>query len=148
MASSAKKTKQFWQVLFFKYSFNILSSMYYVIKKQLDKLPSTFISFAVEKYIASKTNKNVIFLFSKDGKIIRKWVKLEDIILLTDDKEYFLKILKQFKEVEVQQSALVDEAQKNLEKSMTNFAETMQTEISDFEEIRNSSDVPDMLKGL
>ena len=122
--------------------------MYYVIKKQLDKLPSTFISFAVEKYIASKTNKNVIFLFSKDRKIIRQWVKLEDIILLTDDKEYFLKILKQFKEVEAQQSALVDEAQKNLEKSMTNFAETMQTEISDFEEIRNSSDVPDMLKGL
>lgn len=122
--------------------------MYYVIKKQLDKLPSTFIGFATEKYIASKTNKNVIFLFRHEGKVIRKWVKLEDIILLTDDKAYFLKIMKQFREVEQQQQALVEEAQKSLEASMTNFAETMQAEINEYEEIRDSSDVPDILKHL
>lgn len=122
--------------------------MYYVIKKQLDKLPSTFIGFATEKYIASKTSKNVIFLFRHEGKVIRKWVKLEDIILLTDDKAYFLKIMKQFREVEQQQQALVEEAQKSLEASMTNFAETMQAEINEYEEIRDSSDVPDILKHL
>ena len=122
--------------------------MYYVIKKQLNKLPSTFIGFATKKYIASKTNKNVIFLFSKDGKVIRKWVKLDEIILLTEDKEYFLKIMKQFKAVEEQQKALVEEAQQNLEQTMTNFTETMQAQIHDFEEIRDSSDVPDILKHL
>jgi hypothetical protein len=124
------------------------NSMYYVIKRQVDKLPSTFIGFGVEKYIASKKNKNVIFLFLKDGKVIRKWVKLEDIILLTDNKEYFLKIMKQFKKVEEEQQALVQEAQQNLEKSMTNFVETMQAEINDFEEIRNSTDVPCELKDI
>jgi hypothetical protein len=122
--------------------------MYYVIKKQVDKLPSTFIGFAVEKYIASKTNENVIFLFKHDEKVVRKWVKLEEIILLTDDKNYFLKIMKQFKAVEEQQQALVEEAQQNLEKSMTKFAETMQAEMNGYEEIRDSSDVPDMLKDL
>ena len=122
--------------------------MYYVIKKQLTKLPSTCIGFATQKYIASKTNKNVIFLFSKDGKVIRKWVKLDEIILLTEDKEYFLKIMKQFKAVEEQQKALVEEAQQNLEQTMTNFTETMQAQIHDFEEIRDSSDVPDILKHL
>lgn len=122
--------------------------MYYVIKKQVDSLPNTFIGFAVPKYIASKKNENVIFLFEKDGKIIRKWVKLEEIVLLTKDKKYFLKIMKQFKDVQEAQQALVDEAQANLEQSMTNFAETMNTEIHDFEEIRNSADVPCMLKDL
>jgi len=122
--------------------------MYYVIKKQPAKFPSSFMAFGVEKYIASKTNENVIFLFSHEGKIVRKWVKLKDIILLTDNKEYFLKIMKEFKAVEEQQKALVEEAQKNLEESMINFSETMQAHINDYEEIRDSSDVPDILKSL
>jgi len=122
--------------------------MYYVIKKQVDKLPSTFIGFAVEKYIASKKNEHVIFLFLQEGKVIRKWVKLDEIILLTDDKNYFLKVMQQFKDVEKQQQALVDEAQQNLEQTMTNFAESMQAEINDFEEIRDSSDVPNILKNF
>jgi len=122
--------------------------MYYVIKKQTDRLPTTFIGFGVEKYIASKKNKNVIFLFLKDGKVIRKWVKLEDIILLTEDKNYFLKIMKQFQNVEEAQQKLVDEAQAQLEKSMTHFVETMNAEIHDFEEIRDTKDVPCILKNL
>jgi len=122
--------------------------MYYVIKKQADNLPETFIGFAVPKYIASKKNKNVILLFEKDGKVIRKWVKLEEIVLLTEDKEYFLKIMKKFKDVQTAQQALVDEAHENLEKSMTNFADTMNAEIHDFEEIRESGDVPCILKDL
>jgi len=122
--------------------------MYYVIKKQVDKLPSTFIGFAVPKYIASKKNKNVIFLFSKDGKVIKKWVKLEDIILLTEDKEYFLKTMKRFSKVEEEQKKLVQEAQDKLQETMTNFVDTMQAEIYDFEEIRNNTDVPDILKNL
>lgn len=122
--------------------------MYYVIKKQLDKPPHTFIGFAAHKYIASKTNENVIFLFSQDGKVIRKWVKLVEIVLLTEDKEYFLKIMQEFKAVEEQQRALVEEAQKNLELTMINFTETMHAHINDYEEIRDSSDVPDLLKNL
>ena len=122
--------------------------MYYVIKKQVDKLPSTFIGFAAPKYIASKKNEHVIFLFLKDEKVIRKWVKLEEIILLTDDKDYFLKVMKQFKDVEETQQKIVDDAHKNLEKSMTNFTETMHAQINEYEEIRNSSDVPCILKDL
>jgi len=122
--------------------------MYYVIKKQIDKLPNTFIGFAVPKYIASNKNEHVIFLFSKDGKVIRKWVKMEEIILLTDNKKYFLQIMKKFKDVEDEQKKLVQEAHEQLEKSMTNFADTMNSEILDFEEIRNSNDVPCILKDL
>ncbi|MEA2073668.1 MAG: hypothetical protein U9O86_08790 [Campylobacterota bacterium] len=122
--------------------------MYYVIKKRTDKPGSTFMGFPAPKYIASKKNENVIFLFSKDGKVIRKWVKLSDIILITEDKEYFLKIMTQFEELQKAQQMLVDEAHAKLEQSMTNFVETMNAEIHDYEEIRDSSDVPSLLKDL
>ena len=122
--------------------------MYYVIKKQVDKLPNTFIGFPVPKYIASKKNEHVIFLFTKEGKVIRKWVKMDEIILLTADKNYFLQTMKKFKDVEDAQKKLVQEAHEQLEQSMTNFADTMNAEIHDFEEIRGSDDVPCMLKEL
>ena len=122
--------------------------MYYVLIKQHNKPDSTFLGFSVPKYIASKNNKNVIFLFQRDGKVIRKWVKLEDIILLTDDKEYFLEIYNQFKKVEEEQKALVEAARTKLQESMTNFVDTMNAHIDEYEEIRDSTDVPCILKDL
>nr|WP_321267016.1 hypothetical protein [uncultured Sulfurimonas sp.] len=122
--------------------------MYYVIKKQHETPLSTFISFPVPKYIASKNSDNVIFEFQKDGKPLRKWVKKEDIILLTRDKEYFTKIVEHFKEVEQTQQKLVNEAQEQLNKSIENFTEIMQSEINEYSEIRDSSDVPCILKDL
>ena len=122
--------------------------MYYVIKKQVDKLPSTFIGFAVQKYIASKKNDNVIFLFNQNGKVVRKWIKLKDILLLTEDKEYFLKVMQEFQDLENKQKRLVEEAQEQLQQSMTNFTDTMNAHIHDYEEIRDNADIPCILKDL
>ena len=122
--------------------------MYYVIKKQ-HKIPlQHFIGFVVNKYIASKNNEHVIFEFVKDGKPNRKWVKKDEIILLTDDKKFFMKIMDQFKNVEATQQKLVDDARDKLNQSMETFTETMNAEINEFNEIKNSADVPNMLKGL
>lgn len=122
--------------------------MYYIIKKQRNKPGSTFMGFSSPKYLANKHNDNVIFEFIKDGKTIRKWVKKEEIILLTADKNYFLQILKQFQKLEQEQQELVDEAHKVLEQSMKNFTEVMNDEIQNYEELRDSSDVPCILKDL
>lgn len=122
--------------------------MYYVIKKQHTSPLTTFISFQVPKYIASKNSENVIFEFQKDGKPDRKWVKKQDIILLTDDKEFFLKTVTHFKEVEATQQKLIDAAQEQLDQSIETFTETMLSEINEFSEIRDSSDVPCVLKDL
>ncbi|EHP29587.1 hypothetical protein SMGD1_1063 [Sulfurimonas gotlandica GD1] len=100
------------------------------------------------KYIASKNNESVIFEFQKDGKPIRKWVKKEDIILLTDNKDYFLETVKHFKDIEATQQKLVDEAHEQLNKSIEAFTETMNSEIDEYSEIRDSSDVPCILKDL
>ena len=122
--------------------------MYYVIKRQLNVPMSNFIGFQVPKYIAAKNSENVIFEFIKDGKPNRKWVKKEDIILLTDDKEYFIKTMDKFKAVESVQKQLVEDAEIKLNETMETLSETMNTEISDFEELKDSSDVPCILKEL
>lgn len=122
--------------------------MYYVIKKQSEKPQEHFIGFRVPKYIASKNNDSVIFEFLKDGKPLRKWVKKEEIILLTDDKEYFLKVLNQFKAIEEQEKALVNEAQAQLEQSLENFSQKMNETIDAYEVERAEDDVPCILKYL
>lgn len=61
--------------------------MYYVIKRQYVAPMQRFIGFIVSKYIASKNSDNVIFEFVKDDKVQRKWIKRDDIVLLTKDKE-------------------------------------------------------------
>lgn len=122
--------------------------MYYVIKQQHGSPVKHFIGFVVEKYIASKNNENVIFEFQKDGKVDRKWVKKADIILLTKNKQFFLKILNQFKETESAQQKLVDEAKEQLEQSMENFSEVMSEEIDAFQENKLSDNTPCMLKDL
>ena len=122
--------------------------MYYVIMKQRDKPGSTFLGFSTPKYIATKNSDSVIFEFTKDGKVLRKWIKKEELILLTADKEYFQTIMKKFQDVQQTQQDLVDEAHKALETSMENFTETMNAEISDYEELRDASDIPYIIKAL
>ena len=120
--------------------------MYYVIKQQHASQLQHFIGFAVEKYIASKNNEHVIFEFNKDGKVDRKWVKREDIILLTGDKKYFFEILNQLKATETKQQELVNQAKENLEQSMENFSTVMNEEINKINELKVSDDIPCILK--
>jgi hypothetical protein len=115
--------------------------MYYVIKKQNTSLLSKFIGFKVPKYISSKKSETVIFEFIQNDKPVRKWIDKEDIILLTDDKEYFLKIYKQLEDVQKQQQALVDEAQANLNKTLETFSETMQEEIDKCSKLQDEADI-------
>jgi len=122
--------------------------MYYVIKRNSNVPMSCFLGFAVPKFTVGKNSENVIFEFQKDGKVQRKWVKKEEIVLLTKDKQFFLKTMKQFKDVEATQQTLVDEAQAQLEKSQETFTETVNAELDEFDHIKNSDDVPCLLKGI
>ncbi len=122
--------------------------MYYVIKRQTTVPLSCFIGFMVPKYIASKNNEHVIFEFVKDGKTQRKWVKKDEIVLLTDDKDFFTKTMEQFRSVEETQKKLVDAAKDQLNACIETFTETINAEINEFNEIKNSDDVPCILKNL
>lgn len=120
--------------------------MYYVIKKIHSQPLHHFIGFVVKKYITSKNSENVIFEFDKDGKVERKWVKREDVVLLTNDKQYFLKAMKKFKETEAEQQKLVDEARDQLDKTIENFGIVMNEEIDKFSEIKDENDVPCVMR--
>ena len=122
--------------------------MYYVIKKNINNPSSCFMGFSVPKYIVTKGSDNVIFEFKKDGKVTRKWVKKEEIVLLTEDKEFFFKTMDQFKDVEATQQKLIDEAQAKLEQTVVEFTQNVNAEIDEFEEIRDTTDVPCILKEL
>jgi hypothetical protein len=102
----------------------------------------------VPKYIASKNNDSVIFEFHKDGKTQRKWVKKEEIVLLTEDKDFFIKTMDQFKAVEETQQKLVTEARNQLDASIEAFTETVNAELNEFNEIKSTADVPCLLKNL
>jgi len=119
--------------------------MYYVIKRQYIAPTHRFIGFIVSKYIASKAGDNVIFEFSKDGKTQRKWVKKDDLVLLTDDKAYFIEILNQFRAVESAQQALVNEAKAQFEHSIETFTEVMDKELEEYTETQHSKDIRSLL---
>jgi len=122
--------------------------MYYVIKKQVGVPFQTYIGFKVAKFIASNKNDTVIFEFNVDDKVSRKWVKKEDIILLTEDKNFFMQTMDKFKDVQEAQKKLVDEAKAILDQSIEKFNETMNAEIEEFNELKSSEDIPDILKEL
>jgi len=122
--------------------------MYYVIKRQPESTSKCFIGFKVPKYTSSRSSDNVIFEFIKDGKTTRKWIKKDEIILLTEDKDFFMKTMEQFKSVEEIQQKLVDTARKKLDESMETFTENVNAELNEFNEIRDSDDIPCILKDL
>jgi len=122
--------------------------MYYVIKKQPENPVDTFVGFSVRKYIVNRNNNSVIFEFLKSEKIVRKWIKRDEIILLTKDKKYFLKIMTQFKKTQTMQQKLVNEAHALFENAKYVMTETINAEINEFEEIKDSEGVPCILKDI
>jgi len=119
--------------------------MYYVIKRQKNISGSCFLGFSVPRYIASQKTDNVILEFLVKNKPIRKWIKKDDIVLLTDNQEYFKKILNRFQEVEKTQQKLVDEAKKHLDKTIQIYTDTINAELDKFEELKTSHDIPSLL---
>jgi hypothetical protein len=122
--------------------------MYYAIIKKPNTHPTEFMGFSVPKFITNKESGNVIFEFTIDGKKVRKWVNKEAILLLTDDKDFYLQTLKKFQKVQKEQQALVDEAKEKLNATVENFAQTMESEFEAFEELREEEDIPCVLKNL
>lgn len=56
--------------------------------------------------------------------------------------------MKKFRNVQETQQKLVDEAQAQLNASMETFTETVNAELAEFEHIKDSTDVPCILKDL
>lgn len=106
--------------------------MYYVIKKQPQSNTQCFVGFQVTKYVVPKNSENVIFEFIIDGKAVKKWMKKADVILLTKDKNLFIKTMDQFKEVEKTQQKLVDDAREKLDQAKQTYVDTINAKLDEF----------------
>lgn len=106
--------------------------MYYVIKKQPLSTTQCFVGFKVTKYVVPKNSENVIFEFIIDDKPVKKWMKKAEIVLLTKDKELFIKTMDQFKEVERTQQKLVDEAREQLNQAKQTYVDTINANLDEF----------------
>ena len=73
---------------------------------------------------------------------------IEEMAKQIIDKDFLTKTMAQFKAVEATQQKLVNEAKEKLSQSMETFTETINTEINEFNEIKDSDDIPCLLKDL
>jgi len=122
--------------------------MYYVIIRKPETNPVEVMGFKTPKYLTNKISDTVIFEFNFDDKVIRKWIKKSEILLLTNDKDFYLQTLKTFEQTFKEQSELVSKAQKKVDKSIEEFSAVMEEKIGEFEKLRNTDGVPCILKDL
>ena len=122
--------------------------MYYVIIKKPQTHPPELMGFKVPKFITKKNSDNVIFEFTINKKVVRKWINKNDILLVTEDRAFYLKIMQKFKKVQEEQQELVEEAQQKLHETIDNFAQTMNKEFESFEAMREKDGIPCILKNL
>ncbi|MEA1920453.1 MAG: hypothetical protein U9N52_11480 [Campylobacterota bacterium] len=113
--------------------------MYYVIQSYRDDPLKHFITYSVPKYIVAPNNKNIIFEFVIEGKVKRKWAPKEDIILLTDNEEFYRKILASLKSIKEQHLKKIEKAEVHLTQEVDALSEAMNKQFRLIESQQNGS---------
>ncbi len=120
--------------------------MYYVVQELHDSGEKHFISYQVPKYILSNKNENIIFEFGEKPNIKRKWANKNDIILLTENRKFFLAFVTKLKSMEEEHLQKINQAQKEVEKLIRKYEDTMHDELESFKKLSvKNADVPTLL---
>ena len=124
-----------------------MQGMYYVIQHRHNDPKKFFTAFVVPKFITSKNNENVIFEFNTaDGKTKRKWTSKKEILLLTDNEEYFKKILARLTVTQNKHIAQVQHAEAHLQEELRELALAMQKEFEELEAEKDQDESACILK--
>ncbi len=119
--------------------------MYYVIQALEGIKNKHFVSYSVHKYKSSKKNNTIIFEFGAKPNIKRKWAAKDEIILLTQDKQYFLSFLKKLKSTEESYLKKIDEHEQKIEALFLELKDEMHTQFSN---MKNDKNIPSLLKDI
>ena len=120
--------------------------MYYVVQKLHDAGDKHFISYQVPKYILSNKTENIIFEFGEKPNTKRKWANKDDIVLLTADKTFFLAFVNKLTTMEKEHLEKIEEAQKEVEKLVQEYQESMHNELDSFKNLSlKNNEVPTLL---
>ncbi len=117
--------------------------MYYVIQALEGIKNKHFVSYSVQKYKSSPKNNSVIFEFGEKPNIKRKWAAKDEIILLTQDRQFFLNFLKKLKSTEESYMKKIDEQEQKIEALFLELKDEMHTQ---FGTIKNDKNIPSLLK--
>jgi len=120
--------------------------MYYVIQILPESQEKHFISYQVPKYILSAKNKHIIFEFGEKPNIKRKWAPKEDIILLTQDKEFFHAYIKKLRQIEEDNVQNITKAKEEVYRLQKEYQETMHDELKSFKELsQKNAKIPTLI---
>ena len=120
--------------------------MYYVIQIIHESQEKHFVSYQVPKYILSDKNTNVIFEFGEKPNVKRKWALKEDIILLTQDKSFFLAYVKKLVDLEVSHIEKIDNAKEEVKRLQKKYQEDMHSELNSLKDLsKKSSNIPTLI---
>ncbi len=120
--------------------------MYYVVQELHDSGEKHFISYQVPKYILSSKNENIIFEFGERPNIKRKWANKNDIVLLTDNKAFFLAFVEKLKSMEAEHLEKINKAQQEVEKLIQQYQDSMHDELDSFKKLaQKNTDVPSLI---
>lgn len=110
--------------------------MYYVIQKHHGNPKKHYLAYTVPRYISSENSQNIIFEFRQNDTIKRKWAPKEEIVLLTDNEEFFKETLKKLEGLKQSHLERIDAAEAQLNQEIHALLNTMQSE---FEFIKNNT---------
>lgn len=120
--------------------------MYYVIQLLHDGREKHFVSYQVPKYILSSKNHNIIFEFGEKPNVKRKWAPKEDIILLTQNKEFFQAYLTKLTQLEKEHLAQINAAQQEIERLEIHYKEQIHSELTNFKQLaKKNKKIPTLL---
>lgn len=120
--------------------------MYYVIQILHESQNKHFLSYQVPKYILSTKNKNIIFEFGERPDIKRKWAARDDIILLTQDKEFFQAYVTKLHQIEQTHLEQISKAKEEVARLEKEYQMTMQSELKAFKDLAlTNSKIPTLI---
>lgn len=109
--------------------------MYYVIQRHHGDPKKHYIAYSVPRYISSENSQNVIFEFKHEGQIKRKWTSKEEIVLLTENRELFEKVLRQLEDLKQTHLKKIDTAEKQLDEAIGRMLSEMQQQFVTIKDI-------------
>lgn len=109
--------------------------MYYVIQMLHESQQKHFVSYQVPKYILSTKNKNIIFEFGEKPNVKRKWAARDDIILLTQDKEFFQAYVNKLIEMEESHLEQINKAKEEVDRLQKEYQAKMHSELQSFKDL-------------
>lgn len=125
----------------------IIYTMYYVIQHKHNNPRKHFVTYKVPKFITAKNSDTVIFEFKVNGVVKRKWAQKKEIILLTDNKEFYDLMIKRLTALEQAHLKKIEEAETELQNAFTDMLVGMTNEFEKIDEKRRKTDaIPCLLK--